>query len=98
MNRPAVFYDELDERLRGGGRNDYVGMSAIDGLVTAVVAGPATVAPAVWLPNVFGGTMPQTKPGSLEERLVKRVISAGARMSSGDKPLAPWFEVYARVA
>ena len=35
---------------------------------------------------------------ALEERLVKRVISAGARMSSGDKPLAPWFEVYARVA
>ena len=34
---------------------------------------------------------------ALEERLVKRVIGAGARMSSGDKPLAPWFEVYARV-
>jgi SAM-dependent methyltransferase len=34
---------------------------------------------------------------ALEERLVKRVIGAGARMSRGDKPLAPWFEVYARV-
>ena len=34
---------------------------------------------------------------ALEERLVKRVIGAGARISSGDKPLAPWFEVYARV-
>jgi hypothetical protein len=33
---------------------------------------------------------------ALEERLVKRVIAAGARISSGDKPLAPWFEVYAR--
>jgi yecA family protein len=75
MNRPAVSYDELDERLRGDGRNDYVGMSAIDGLVTAVVAGPATVAPAVWLPNVFGGTIPQTKPGSLEERLVNTVLN-----------------------
>ncbi|WP_244919906.1 YecA family protein [Rhizobium grahamii] len=57
------------------GRNDYVGMSAIDGLVTAVVAGPATVEPAVWLPSVFGGTMPQTKPGSLEERLVNTVLN-----------------------
>jgi glutathione S-transferase len=33
---------------------------------------------------------------ALEERLVKRVIAAGARISVGDKPLAPWFEVYAR--
>ncbi|HKH94239.1 MAG TPA: class I SAM-dependent methyltransferase [Gemmatimonadaceae bacterium] len=34
---------------------------------------------------------------ALEERLVKRVIGAGARISSGDRPLAPWFELYARV-
>ena len=34
---------------------------------------------------------------ALEEKLVKRVIGAGARISGGDKPLAPWFEVYARV-
>ena len=33
---------------------------------------------------------------ALEERLVKRVIGAGARISRGDKPLAPWFELYAR--
>jgi 2-polyprenyl-3-methyl-5-hydroxy-6-metoxy-1,4-benzoquinol methylase len=34
---------------------------------------------------------------ALEERIVKRVIGAGARISRGDKPLAPWFELYARV-
>jgi 2-polyprenyl-3-methyl-5-hydroxy-6-metoxy-1,4-benzoquinol methylase len=34
---------------------------------------------------------------ALEERLVKRVIAAGARISRGDKPLAPWIELYARV-
>jgi 2-polyprenyl-3-methyl-5-hydroxy-6-metoxy-1,4-benzoquinol methylase len=34
---------------------------------------------------------------ALEERLVKRVIGAGARISRGDRPLAPWFELYARV-
>jgi SAM-dependent methyltransferase len=34
---------------------------------------------------------------ALEERLVKRIIGAGARVSRGDKPLAPWFELYARV-
>jgi hypothetical protein len=33
---------------------------------------------------------------ALEERLVKRVIAIGAQVSSGDKPLAPWFELYAR--
>lgn len=75
MKRPCVSYDELDERLRGDGHNDYVGMSAIDGLVAAIVAGPVPVAPAVWLPNVFGGTVPQTKPGSIEERLVNTVLN-----------------------
>jgi hypothetical protein len=34
---------------------------------------------------------------ALEERLVKRVIAVGAHVSRGDKPLAPWFELYARV-
>jgi SAM-dependent methyltransferase len=34
---------------------------------------------------------------ALEERLVKRIIAAGARISRGDKPLAPWIELYARV-
>jgi 2-polyprenyl-3-methyl-5-hydroxy-6-metoxy-1,4-benzoquinol methylase len=34
---------------------------------------------------------------ALEERLVKGIIGAGARISRGDRPLAPWFEVYARV-
>jgi hypothetical protein len=33
---------------------------------------------------------------ALEERLVKRVIAIGAHASTGDKPLAPWFELYAR--
>jgi 2-polyprenyl-3-methyl-5-hydroxy-6-metoxy-1,4-benzoquinol methylase len=33
---------------------------------------------------------------ALEERLVKRVMAAGARISRGDLPLAPWFELYAR--
>jgi hypothetical protein len=61
------------ERQRGDGRSDYVAMSAIDGLVMA--AGPVAVAPAVWLPNVFGGTVPQTTPGSLEEPLVNTVLN-----------------------
>jgi SAM-dependent methyltransferase len=34
---------------------------------------------------------------ALEERIVKRVIGAGARIARGDRPLAPWFELYARV-
>jgi hypothetical protein len=34
---------------------------------------------------------------ALEERLIKRVIAIGAHASTGDKPLAPWFELYARV-
>ena len=75
MKRSGVSYDELDERLRGDGHNDYVGMSAIDGLIAAIVAGPVPVTPAVWLPNVLGGAVPQTKHGSIEERLVNTVLN-----------------------
>ena len=85
MNRPCVSYDEFDERLRGDGRNDKVGISAIDGLLAAIVAGPVPVPPAAWLPNVFGGTFPQTKPGSIEERLVNTVLTRHAEV---DHPLA----------
>jgi hypothetical protein len=46
MNRPAVSYDELDERMRGDGHGGYVGLSAIDGLIAAVVAGPVVCHPA----------------------------------------------------
>ena len=35
---------------------------------------------------------------AVEEKLVKTVIGAGARISTGDKPLAPWIECYARVS
>ncbi|MFL5617690.1 MAG: class I SAM-dependent methyltransferase [Gemmatimonadaceae bacterium] len=34
---------------------------------------------------------------AVEERVAKRIMSAGARISHGDMPLAPWFELYARV-
>lgn len=34
---------------------------------------------------------------ALEELIAKRVIGASARISRGDRPLAPWFELYARV-
>lgn len=75
MIRPAVSYDELDEYLRGDGHNDYVGVSAIDGLIAAVVAGPVKILPNIWLPHVFGGSIPQTTPGSIEERLVNTVLN-----------------------
>ena len=39
-----------------------------------------------------------TRPwAALEERALKRVGHVAARMSFGDRPLAPWFELYARV-
>jgi len=75
MSRPAVSYDELDERLRGDGRGDYIGLSAIDGLIAAVVAGPVVIPPNQWLLQIFGGKVPQPKSGSLEERIVGTVLN-----------------------
>ena len=52
MIRSAITYDHLDELLRGDGRGGYVGLSAIDGLIAAVVAGPVQIEPATWLPPI----------------------------------------------
>ena len=56
-------YDELDEILRGDGSAGFVGVSAIDGLIAAAVAGPAALQPTEWLPLIFGGRMPVAPPG-----------------------------------
>jgi hypothetical protein len=39
-----------------------------------------------------------TRPwAAVEERVVKTLIGASARVAGGERPLAPWFELYARV-
>jgi len=40
MTHELFSYDEADAILRLDGANDYVGISAIDGLIASVVAGP----------------------------------------------------------
>jgi hypothetical protein len=42
-------YAELDEILRGTGRSGAIGMSAIDGLIAALVAAPSFVHAEKWL-------------------------------------------------
>lgn len=58
MKQPAYSYDELDEIFRGNGRSGNIGISAIDGVIAALVAGPAFVSPDEWLPIIFAGRMP----------------------------------------
>ena len=61
MTKPAYTYDELDEIFRGNGHNDIVGMSFIDGLIAALVAGPVFVDPREWLPLIFEGRLPAVR-------------------------------------
>jgi yecA family protein len=72
----AFTYDELDAILRGtGGHDGAIGMSAIDGLIAALVAAPAFVHPDEWVPLIFGGRRPRMDEGSLEERAVRTVFN-----------------------
>lgn len=72
----AFTYDELDAILRGaGGHDGAIGMSAIDGLIAALVAAPTFVHPDEWVPLIFGGYKPLTGPGSPEERAVRTVFN-----------------------
>jgi len=73
MTHELFSYDEADAILRLDGANDYVGISAIDGLIASVVAGPTAMEPSVWLPEVFGKTPLQT-PGTPQHRLLRTVL------------------------
>lgn len=68
-------YAELDEILRGTGRTDAIGMSAIDGLIAALVAAPSFVHSDEWIPLIFGGRQPPLHESSPELRAVKTIFN-----------------------
>lgn len=71
----ALYSDAaLDEILRGDGRGGQIGLSAIDGLLAAVVAGPVRVSRPHWLAPIFNGAVPHTRPGTPEQRVVDTLV------------------------
>jgi yecA family protein len=71
----AFTYAELDEILRGTGHVGTIGMSAIDGLIAALVAAPSFVHPEEWMPLIFGGRQPPLDENSPELRAVKTIFN-----------------------
>jgi yecA family protein len=74
MTSAVYSYDELDQILRGDGHGGYVGVSAIDGLIAALVAGPAKRKPDAWLPLIFAGQAPKTRPGTPERQVIDTIL------------------------
>lgn len=74
MNAEIYSHGELDEILRGDGRSDFVGISAIDGLIAAVVAGPVRPQANEWLPLIFGGSLPDASPGTVGRRAIDTIL------------------------
>lgn len=83
-------YAELDEILRGAGHSGAIGMSAIDGLIAALVAGPSFVHPNEWIPLIFGGRQPPLSENSPELRAVKTIFNRYNEVSEtlADRPAA----------
>jgi yecA family protein len=75
MKQPAYSYDELDEIFRGNGRSGNIGISAIDGMIAALVAGPAFVSPDEWLPIIFASRMPAVIEGTPEHLAVNTIFN-----------------------
>jgi yecA family protein len=73
MSGTSFSHDELDEILRDSAHGGTVGMSAIDGLIAALVAAPSFVHPDEWVPLIFAGKHPAMLEGSIEERIVRTV-------------------------
>jgi yecA family protein len=86
----AFTYAELDELLRGTGRNGAIGMSAIDGLIAALVAAPSFVHPDKWIPLIFNGRQPPLHDNSPELRAVKTIFNRYNEVSEilADRPQA----------
>jgi yecA family protein len=84
----AFTYAELDEILRGTGHTDAIGMSAIDGLIAALVAAPSFVHPDEWIPLIFGGRQPPLHENSPELRVVKTIFKRYNEVSEtlADRP------------
>lgn len=66
--------DELDQILRAE-RHDNIGVSAVDGLVAALIAGPATVAPKVWLVPIVGEKAVSAPEGTPTRKVVDTLIA-----------------------
>src|SRR5215475_7611996 len=86
----AFTYAELDEVLRGCGHSGAIGMSAIDGLIAALVAAPSFVHPDEWMPLVFSGHQPPLDENSPELRAVKTIFNRYNEVSDilADRPQA----------
>jgi uncharacterized protein len=86
----AFTYAELDEILRGTGHSGAIGMSAIDGLIAALVAAPCFVHPDEWVPLIFGGRQPPMIENSHELRVVKTIFNRYNEVSEtlADQPQA----------
>jgi len=82
VTKPAYSYDELDEIFRGKGDNDVVGMSLIDGLIAALVAGPVFVDPQDWLPLIFAGRLPAIDAGTPEHLAVNTIFNRHNEVSA----------------
>ena len=90
MTKIAFKYDEFDRILRGKGDTDAVGMSLIDGLIAALVAGPVFVEPQEWLPLIFAGRVPAAAAGTPEHLAVNTIFNRYNEVSTtlADNPTA----------
>ncbi|MEI7876123.1 MAG: UPF0149 family protein [Alphaproteobacteria bacterium] len=90
MTKPAFNYDELDGIFRGKGDTDAVGMSLIDGLIAALVAGPVFVEQQEWLPLIFAGRVPAAAAGTPEHLSVNTIFNRYNEVSTtlADNPTA----------
>jgi yecA family protein len=84
----AFTYAEFDEILRGTGHSGAIGMSAIDGLIAALIAAPSFVHPEEWIPLIFGGRQPPLDENSPELRAVKTIFNRYNEVSDilADRP------------
>src|SRR5260370_7836523 len=92
MTNAPFTYPERDAVLRGDGSNDFIGISAIDGLIAALVAGPVFVPKERWLPAIFAGHLPSAIEGSPENRAAATIMARYAEVEHGLSQKPPSYQ------
>ena len=88
----------IDENADTQGKDEGVlGLSELDGLLTAVVSGPSLIPPSQWLPAVWGDFEPEWESEAEVQKVMMLMMeimnSTAATLMESPKEFEPLFEV-----
>ncbi len=93
LNRLDV--ETSDAIAAAGGDEGIIGMSELDGFLTAIVSGPNVIMPSTWLPALWGDTEPEWESNEQFEKVFQLIMrhhnGIAFNLMSGSEHFGPLF-------